>query len=705
MADKQATVYIVDISRSMGEQHQERELSDLDWSLQWVWDKITAVVQTGRKTLHVGVVEMGSHFTNNMMAQDDPSYRHINILHGLSQLMLPELQKISKSLEPSEVESCDVLSAIIVGVDMIIKHCKQLKYTKKVVVVTNGSKPMDADDVEEVAEQMKKNNIELVILGVDFDDPEYGFKEEDKSPQKAQTERALHRLAELSGGMYGTMQEAIEGLSRPEIKVTKPTPTYKGCLSLGDPEHYDTALTIDVERYIKVQVRRPPTATAFAVRPETESDGLTQIAQQFSYTVKDETAVDGVKTLQREDLSKGYEYGRTAVHISETDENITKLETFSSYDILGFIPMENVERYMIIDTASMLVAQKGNDKAAFALSSLIHALYELGSVAVARFVKKDMAEPAITVLSPLVEADFECLIENTLPFAEDVRTYRFPPVDKVLTVSGKTLTEHRNLPNQDLLQSMSDFVDDMSLMEGDEETFEIDDTFSPTLHTVESAIKYRALYPSEPLAPRPALFSSYAQQPADLQEAAQPALQRLIRAADVKKVPPKVKGRKRYREAEKPLSGLDIDALFKREKRPATIDRANAIPEFKQLIAETTDQGEIRALVKQMGAIVEDLTTKSFGEQNFPRTLEMLSVVREEILELEMPAIFNAYMRDLRLKVKNEQLGGDRREWWWKLRLAKLGLIEKHEISGDAQAVRADAATEEEVAKFWSMKD
>jgi ATP-dependent DNA helicase 2 subunit 2 len=78
-------------------------------------------------------------------------------------------------------------------------------------------------------------------------------------------------------------------------------------------------------------------------------------------------------------------------------------------------------------------------------------------------VKKDMAEPSLKILSPEVKPDYECLVENDLPFAEDVRSYRFPPLDKIVTVSGKVVTQHRNLPSDDLQRAMSEFVDKMDL--------------------------------------------------------------------------------------------------------------------------------------------------------------------------------------------------------------------------------------------------
>ena len=44
MADKEATVYIVDVGLSMGEKHNRRRESDLEWAMHYVWDKITSTV-------------------------------------------------------------------------------------------------------------------------------------------------------------------------------------------------------------------------------------------------------------------------------------------------------------------------------------------------------------------------------------------------------------------------------------------------------------------------------------------------------------------------------------------------------------------------------------------------------------------------------------------------------------------------------------
>lgn len=44
MAEKEATVYIVDVGKSMGQKNNGRQQSDLDWAMLYIWDKITSTV-------------------------------------------------------------------------------------------------------------------------------------------------------------------------------------------------------------------------------------------------------------------------------------------------------------------------------------------------------------------------------------------------------------------------------------------------------------------------------------------------------------------------------------------------------------------------------------------------------------------------------------------------------------------------------------
>ena len=44
MAGKEATVFIVDVGQSMGYKQHGRQVTDLEWGLEYVWDKIAAMV-------------------------------------------------------------------------------------------------------------------------------------------------------------------------------------------------------------------------------------------------------------------------------------------------------------------------------------------------------------------------------------------------------------------------------------------------------------------------------------------------------------------------------------------------------------------------------------------------------------------------------------------------------------------------------------
>ncbi len=148
-------------------------------------------VFTSRKTLQLGVLSLGTDKTDNAMegVEGGESYRHISVLQPIAQILLPELQNLPKVLKPSHTDDRDIVSAIILGVDMINRHCKHLKFKKKLFVVTNAvASRIDEDDVDQLAQQFKDNNIELTVLGVDFDDAEYGFRQEEKPKEKAKNE-------------------------------------------------------------------------------------------------------------------------------------------------------------------------------------------------------------------------------------------------------------------------------------------------------------------------------------------------------------------------------------------------------------------------------------------------------------------------------------------------------------------------------------
>lgn len=163
MAGKEATVFILDLGASMGETNGGRNETNLDWSMRYVWDKITDIVAANRKTLCVGIVGLRTDETSNKLQQDD-GYDNISVLHELGQMTMSSLRPLRKCIVPSGVGSGDAISAIVVAVDMIDTFTKKLKWIRKVVLVTDGQGDLDADDIGDIAVKMNDSNIQLTIL-------------------------------------------------------------------------------------------------------------------------------------------------------------------------------------------------------------------------------------------------------------------------------------------------------------------------------------------------------------------------------------------------------------------------------------------------------------------------------------------------------------------------------------------------------------
>jgi ATP-dependent DNA helicase 2 subunit 2 len=155
----------------------------------------------------------------------------------------------------------------------------------------------------------------------------------------------------------------------PRVKQVRPYKSYDGFLTLGgggggggsssDGAAAATlpAVAIQVERYFKTHRATPASATTATVRDDGEEGGEAEgasankaggdddmdgvefaaVRQSRTYKVDDASAPGGKRDVDFESLAKGYEYGRTAVHISESEHNITKLETTRGFEIIGFV--------------------------------------------------------------------------------------------------------------------------------------------------------------------------------------------------------------------------------------------------------------------------------------------------------------------------------------------------------------------------------
>lgn len=87
MADKEVTVFVIDISQRMSQSRSDFSGTVLEWCLQYVWDKIGLKIMSGRKTDYVAVVAVGADQTDHPLG-DEEAYEHIRVI-----LPLPNRKK------------------------------------------------------------------------------------------------------------------------------------------------------------------------------------------------------------------------------------------------------------------------------------------------------------------------------------------------------------------------------------------------------------------------------------------------------------------------------------------------------------------------------------------------------------------------------------------------------------------------------------
>src|SRR5271169_3949182 len=58
------------------------------------------------------------------------------------------------------------MSALVVGLDLLMRYCKKLKYVKNIILITDGLSKVDWTDSEDIIQQINQENINLSVLYV-----------------------------------------------------------------------------------------------------------------------------------------------------------------------------------------------------------------------------------------------------------------------------------------------------------------------------------------------------------------------------------------------------------------------------------------------------------------------------------------------------------------------------------------------------------
>jgi ATP-dependent DNA helicase 2 subunit 2 len=135
--------------------------------MRYVWEKIALTLSANRVGLLVGVVGFRTDQTEHQL--DLEEYGNICVMRPLEPMKMSHLKELQRDIRPSETESGDAISAIVVAIDMIekattLKTGKPGKFKRKIVLLTDGQGHMDSDDLDDIASKIKEVEIELVVV-------------------------------------------------------------------------------------------------------------------------------------------------------------------------------------------------------------------------------------------------------------------------------------------------------------------------------------------------------------------------------------------------------------------------------------------------------------------------------------------------------------------------------------------------------------
>ena len=246
----------------------------------------------------VGIVVHGTHGTQHGVAEDEESeegqYPHITEVQKMAPVSCKTLSALLQvpALQP---HSADFVDSLCVGIFAVLRHARNLKFLKRVLIITDGTSrcAVDDDQLHQIAQQLKDKDLKLEVLGVGFDpqhvdayeeeagdedpdvDDEEGSDDDDGeggvgngdgssvrvmsdrliAARRARTCAMLTALSEdLGKERYGftRLSDAVSMIEALQKRSVRSVPTFRGALAIG------SSLGVPVYTYKKVIEAKPP---------------------------------------------------------------------------------------------------------------------------------------------------------------------------------------------------------------------------------------------------------------------------------------------------------------------------------------------------------------------------------------------------------------------------------------------------------------
>jgi len=690
MANKEAIAIVLDVGPSMV-QTPPGVSSALDTAIEGI-NMILQRKMFSEAKDEVALILFGCADTENPLSDGD-TYQNIVLKRPLGVPDFDLLETVQNDLQPSDSPG-DFLDALVVAMDHLETGLQGKKGfgTRRLILFSDLGGPFADQELETIVGAIQKTGTELNVIGPNLDDEDegdqkpadgaradgggqgQGHRKQKSAQQKAGEALLKHMLDQVTGECY-SFSEALPALSYFQSRQVKPM-AWKVNLEIG-------SVAIPVAGYSRLKEFKLKQSWKKVYAQDTSvTPGTLR-----TYHMKDEEETE----VDKEDLVEGYRYGNTLVPMSSDDKDAMKYRAEKCLKVLGFTKIDNFKRqHLLGDGVLSIQAQKDDQAAAVALSSLINALYETNSVAIARRVYSAASGPKLGCLFPHIKAKYECLFWVELPYAEDIRTFTFGS----LPLTEDSPAHKKFHPTDDQLACMDDLITNMDLTQalvdedGDrEEALKPKVTFNPYFQRVYQCLQHRALNPDDPIPELSPIVAAYLTPPEELVDAAGPVLERMQKAFKLEVTETKKAGQTggdMFKESQDDgplakkikLDDGDLAGGLKGMTKAEITEVGSVTPtaDFKVLISRK-DKDFWDEACQQMQARVKQIVMDSFGQQFYPKAIDCLRLLRQECINKAEPEVFNSFLA----KFKDTLIGKGRRDFLELIVKEKQILISKIE--------------------------
>ena len=406
-------VLILDINPSLGKQFNAAK----DSLILHVQQKL---VQMPSKS-EIGMVIIGTPESTNILAQTKGGYENICEIREISAVDVA-LMKTVNSLQLG-IDAGDWLDAVVVAMDMIIRHCEKKKYEKNIIMITSCSRSvLDEEQLEVIAQTCLDMKIRFQLYCID----QAAF-------HQVGNNSSADTSAESSDYRIGVLKKFIDQVNG-EIFSINDQRLLKGALSRGSvtsqsvfrgtlyitPKTYDekSLVGINVWAYTKTKQASLPSLK----KRSRDEDSFEGVALVRKYVHDD----DNTEEVDFQSLIRAHSYGREDVPVTKDDADNIKMKGEKEMLVLGYMKLEEIGQDELMGNTDIIVPDRDSSMLMIsAFTAFASALRKRGAVAIVRWVRRANDSPKLYTVWANSDEVSTCLYAIRHPFLEDLRPCPF----------------------------------------------------------------------------------------------------------------------------------------------------------------------------------------------------------------------------------------------------------------------------------------